>query len=383
MKSVGIICEYNPFHNGHLYHLNKVKELYPDFTIILVMSGNFLQRGESSIIDKWSKTKIALEHGIDLVVELPYAFSSQSADLFARGSIELLDHLKVDAIVFGSETNDIDLLTKIADLSMSDNFNESVKSYMDLGFSYPKALSEAINKTTGDNVDTPNDILGISYIKELKRLNSSIKPVTIKRTNNYHSLELNNDIVSASSIRKALLDGIDVINYVPENSYKYLKKELHFIDNYFSLLKYKILSEIDTLNVYQTVDEGIENRIKKYIIHSKSLDELIMNIKTKRYTYNKIRRMLTHILCNFTKEEANNFEHIEYVRVLGFTNNGKQYLSKIKKDLLIPLITNYSKLNNKMLDLEFRVTCVYASILNEKDKINLIESEYKNHPLIK
>lgn len=383
MKSVGIICEYNPFHNGHLYHLNKVKELYPDFTIILVMSSSFLQRGESSIIDKWSKTKIALEHGIDLVVELPYVFSSQSADLFARGSIELLNYLNVDAVVFGSETNDVELLTKIADLSMSDNFNDSVKSYMDLGLSYPKALSESITKITGSNVDTPNDILGISYIKEIKRLNSLIKPVTIKRTNNYHSLELDNDIVNASSIRKALVESTDVINYVPKNTYKYLKNELHFIDNYFSLLKYKILSEIDTLDIYQTVDEGIENRIKKYIIPSKSLDELIMNIKTKRYTYNKIRRMLTHILCNFTKEEANNFKHIEYIRVLGFTNKGKNYLNKMKKELTIPLITNYSKLNNKMLDLEFRVTCVYASILNEKDKIKLIESEYKNHPLIK
>ncbi len=382
MKSVGIICEYNPFYNGHLYHLNKVKELYPNHTIILIMSGNFLQRGESSIIDKWTKTKIALEHDIDLIIELPFVFSSQSADLFARGSIELLNHLKVEAIVFGSESNDINLLTKIANFSLSNEYNDLVKDYLNEGISYPKASSNALTKLTGEVIDTPNDILGISYIKEIKRLNSNIIPISIKRTNDYNSKELYNNNASAGSIRAALKNNQNVENYVPHITYNYLNDKLHFTKDYFPYLKYKILTEINNLNIYQTVDEGIENRIKKYIIKSNSLEELIENIKTKRYTYNKIMRMLTHILCSFTKEEASTFKHIEYIRVLGFSSKGKKYLNYIKKELTVPLVTNYSKLDNKMLELEFRATCVYASILNETDKTLLIENEYKNKPII-
>ncbi len=383
MRSVGIICEYNPFHNGHLYHLNKVKELYPNHVVILVMSSSFMQRGEASILNKWTKTKIALEHGIDLIIELPYVFSSQSADLFAKGSIQLLNHLQVEVLVFGSETNDLTLLNKIANLSFSADYDQLTKKYLSEGYSYPKALSNALKTITGKDINTPNDILAISYIKEIKRLKSKIKPITIKRTSDYHSLELKDDIVSASSIRQALKDSLDIKKFVPNITYNYLNHNLHFTEDYFPYLKYKILTEINNLHIYQTVDEGIENRIKKYIIQSNSLDELIFNIKTKRYTYNKIRRMLTHILCNFTKEEASSFDDIEYIRILGFNDQGRKYLNSIKKELTIPLITNYSKLNNKMLELEFRVTCVYSLVLKEKDKINLIESEFKNKPLIR
>jgi predicted nucleotidyltransferase len=385
MKCVGIICEYNPFHNGHLYHLERVKEMCPDHTIILILGGNFMQRGETSIIDKWTKTKIALEYGIDIIVELPFVFASQGADVFARGSIELLNHLKVDKLIFGSEIEDINILKELADIQLNHNeYDSLVKKYINEGINYPTALSKALYEIKGHQINTPNAILGISYIREIKRLKSKLEPFCIKRTNNYHSLELDSNVVSASSIRRALKDGKIIQNYVPYITYKYLQNShLHFIDDYFPLLKYKILTELDSLSIYQTVDEGIENRIKKEIIKANNLEELITKIKTKRYTYNKIRRMLTHIMCNFTKEEAKKFKHIEYIRVLGFSEKGKKYLNKIKKDLEIPLITNYSKLDNEMLKLELRVTGVYASILNEKDKIKLIESEYQNKPLIK
>lgn len=382
MKSVGIICEYNPFHNGHLYHLNKVKQMYPNSTVVLIMSSSFLQRGEPSILNKWDKTEIALKMGIDLVIELPYVFSSQSADFFAKGSIELLNHLNVDALVFGSETNDIDLLTNIANISLTDEYDVLVKRYLDKGHSYPTSSAKALAKLNVLTINTPNDILGISYIKEIIKLKSNIKPICIKRTNNYHSLKLNNDIASATSIRHVLAKGSDAKQYVPPTTYDYLKGNLHLIDLYYPFLKYKLLTEIDNLNIYHTVDEGIENRLKKYIVASNTLDELISNIKTKRYTYNKIRRMLSHILCNFTKEEARKFKHIEYIRVLGFNAKGRLYLNSIKKQLQIPLVTNFSKLNNEMLNLEFRVTGVYASILNENDKTKLIKREYKNQPII-
>lgn len=382
MPTVGIIAEYNPFHNGHLYHISKVKEIFPNATIILVLSGHFMQRGETSIINKWSKTKIALHHGIDLVIELPFPFATQAADIFARGSIQILDALKTDYLVFGSESNDVDKLTSLANLQInSDEYQTIVKKYLDEGLNYPTSLSKATIDITADTIDTPNDILGISYIKEIIKSNSKIQPLTIKRTNNYHDENITSNITSATSIRKSLKLNIKVDDYIPEETSKYLNEQLFFIEDYFPYLKYQILNNINDLNKFQTVDEGIENRIKRYIVEATSLDELISKIKTKRYTYNKIRRMLTHIMCNFTKEEASLFKNINYLRVLGFSDKGQTYLNKIKKSLPLSLITKFTKEHDKMLDLELRATSVYASILNEEDKTKLIVQEYRTQPI--
>ncbi len=382
MKKIGIICEYNPFHNGHLYHISKIKEMFADSLIILVMSGNFTQRGEASIIPKYSKCDIALLSGIDLVIELPFIFATQSADVFAKTSIEILDKLNVDYVVFGSETNDINKLTMLAKTQINNKkYDKLVKEYLDKGVNYPTALSKALYQLTDKKIDKPNDILGVSYIREILKLNSNITPICIKRSNDYNSIELNDNITSASSIRYALLNGDNVKNYVPEYVYDYLKNPI-FTKNYFNLLKYKIMTE-NTLEEYQTVDEGIQNRIKKCIINSKDLDDLILKVKTKRYTYNKLSRMFIHILCNLKKEEVKKYNKISYIRVLGFNIKGRNYLNEIKKDIDIPIITNFSRTNDPILDIEMRSTCVYASILNEKDKINLIESEYKDFPIIR
>lgn len=382
MKKIGIICEYNPFHNGHLYHISKIKEMFDDSLIILVMSGNFTQRGEASIIPKYSKCDIALLSGIDLVIELPFIFATQSADVFAKTSIEILDKLNVDYVVFGSETNDINKLTMLAKTQINNKkYDKLVKEYLDKGVNYPTALSKALYQLTDKKIDKPNDILGVSYIREILKLNSNITPICIKRSNDYNSIELNDNITSASSIRYALLNGDNVKNYVPEYVYDYLKNPI-FTKNYFNLLKYKIMTE-NTLEEYQTVDEGIQNRIKKCIINSKDLDDLILKVKTKRYTYNKLSRMFIHILCNLKKEEVKKYNKISYIRVLGFNIKGRNYLNEIKKDIDIPLITNFSRTNDPILDIEMRSTCAYASILNEKDKINLIESEYKDFPIIR
>ena len=382
MKSVGIICEYNPFHNGHLYHINKVKELYPDHTIVLVMSGNFTQRGDVSIINKWDKTEIALHYGVDIVVELPYVFATESADKFAKASIEILSYLNVDYIVFGSESNNIEKLKEIADIQLNNKkYDKLVKEYLSEGINYPTALSKAIYTLTNKKIDKPNDILALSYIREIIKQEADIEPISIKRNNDYNSLELNDGMTSASSIRYALENNEDISSYVPDKTKEYLDNPM-FNNNYFSLLKYKILTEKD-LSIYQTVDEGIENRLKKYIINSKDLNEFILKVKTKRYTYNKLNRMFNHIICNFTKEEAEQFTEIEYIRILGFSYKGQTYLNKIKKEIEIPIITTFSNIKSDMLDVEFRTTCVYASVLNEKDKIKLIESEYKNSPIIR
>lgn len=360
MVNVGIIAEYNPFHNGHLYHINKIKKIFPSSKIILIMSGNFTQRGDASIINKWDKTKIALKNNIDLVVELPFEFACQSADIFAYGACKILNYLKVDYLVFGSESGDIDMLKKIADIQIDDKYQSLVKEYLNDGINYPTALSKALMKFGFNNIDKPNDILGLSYIRELNKLNSSIIPITIKRTNDYNNKDLDDDITSATSIRENIKSK-DIKKYVPSNTYEYLNKNLYFIENYFPYLKYKILSEIDNIGIYQTVDEGIENKIKKVINNSNSYEELVNNIKSKRYTRNKIKRMLLHILVSFTKEDAKKRREIKYIRVLGFNKKGREYLNQIKKDINIPIYTNF----NKELEYELKITSIYSLINNE------------------
>lgn len=380
MNIVGVIAEYNPFHNGHLYHLTKIKELYPESIIIVILSGHFMQRGEPSMMNKWDKTEIALQYGADLVIELPFSFASQAADFFAKGAIQLLKHLKADTLVFGSEENEIERLKTLSKIDIKGK--KVIKNYLDAGVAFPKAIALYL-KTIGEHSNhTPNDILGLAYIKAIQLENARITPVTIKRTNDYHSLELKNNIVSASSIRKALYDGKDVTQYVPPTTNNKFNQSLFFYEAYFPFLQYKIYSELNRLGNYQTVDEGLENKIKKEMIHASSMEDLIHKIKSKRYTYNKIRRMLTHILVGFTKKEAKQFKNIEYIRILGFTKQGQTYLNRIKKEIEIPLLSKFKK-GIPMLDLELRATMVYASILKKDERIKLIEQEYHQPPIIK
>ncbi len=367
---IGIIAEYNPFHNGHLYMINKIKEMYPDSTLVCVMSGNYTERGDVSIINKWKKTEIALKNGIDLVIELPFVYASQSSDYFAYGSIKILDSLKIDKLIFGSETNDIELFNRLVDVQLNNkNYDTLVKEYMDEGLNYPTAMSKALKDIINVKIELPNDLLGLSYIKEIRKQNSKIEAISIKRNNDYNSLELNGDIVSASAIRNALVNDIDVKKYVPIDTYNNIDK-LHFNNNYFKLLKYKILTS--DISIYQGVDEGLKYRILKYIDEANSFDDLINKVKTKRYTYNKLSRMFIHILCSFTKEEASNID-VEYIRVLGFNDKGRNYLNKVKKISTLPIITGYSNTDSKVLDIENRVNKIYT-LDNEEE---LIERELK------
>ena len=260
--SIGIICEYNPFHNGHLYHINKIKEMYPDSTIILVMSGNYTERGDISVINKWNKAKVALLNNVDLVIELPFVFATQSADVFSKGAISILKYLKADKLIFGSESNDINKLTNLANTTINNKeYDLLVKKYLDEGLNYPTSLSKALKDLNKDTVDSPNDLLGLCYIKEIIKQNANIEPLTIQRTNDYHDTNLNNSISSATSIRLGLKENKDISNFVPDNTLKYINNIS--IDDYFDIIKYRIISS-DISNI-QTVDEGIDNRIKKYI----------------------------------------------------------------------------------------------------------------------
>ncbi|MGN1323868.1 MAG: nucleotidyltransferase [Bacilli bacterium] len=379
MHKIGIICEYNPFHNGHLYQIKKIKETYKDSLIIVCLSSCFMQRGEASILNKWDKTRLAIESGVDLVLELPFAFATQYQDIFAKGALTILNHLKIDTLVFGSECNDIELLNNLASIQLKDDgYNHLVKRYLDLGLNYPTSLSKALFDISGVKLDKPNDLLALAYIKEIIKNNYDIEPFSIRRTSDYHNSNLDSDIVSASTIRKLLKDGVNVNNYLPYNIYDYLSEIDE--DKYFALLKYQIINNIDCLDKFQTVDEGIENRIIKYINMVNSKEELILKVKSKRYTYNKINRMFTHILTNFTKEDAKDLE-IEYLRVLGFNTRGKNYLNKIKKEIGIPIINKYIPNMYKSLDIEFRVSLIYSLILKDKGD-DFLKREYRNKPVI-
>lgn len=368
MNIIGIICEYNPFHNGHLYHINKIKKLYKDSIIILILNGYFLERGEISILNKRDKTTIALEHGIDLVVELPFVYGTQSADIFASKSVDLLNQLKVDKIIFGSECNDINKLRKIAEYQIhnKDIFDLEVKKNLNKGVNYPTAMAKALNMKFDFN---PNDLLGISYIKRIIEKKYNIEPTTIKRTNSYLDTSSNEDIISATNIREKIKNNIDISQYVPTSSLNKIQNINY--DKYFQLLKYKIITEHD-LSIYLDVDEGIENRLKKVINNSHNIDELIKKIKSKRYTYNKIYRMLTHILIGLTKEDNKNCKD-NYIKILGFNESGKNYLNSIKKDINL-----YIDKDSILYKYELISAHIYDMITGDNSSI----FEQKNIPII-
>lgn len=374
-KVIGIIAEYNPFHNGHIYQIKKIKEKYPNSIIIVCTSSSFTQRGELSILNKWEKTKVSLLNGVDIVIELPYVYSTQSSDTFAKYGVSLLEKLHINYLCFGSESNDTTKLLDAAKTQINNTeFDNKVKLYMKEGYNYPTSLNNALKELINYDIKEPNDLLAISYIKEIISNNYNIEVFNIKRTNSYHDLDLDNKIVSASNIRNKLLENKNIKDKVPKETYDILKNK-SLENKYFEFLKYKIISE-NNLEKYVDVDEGLNVRIKKYINNSKSLSELIMNIKTKRYTYNRISRMLNHILCSFTKEENDKIKKLEYIRILGFTENGREYLNEIKDNIELPILNKYDTKKYKALEIEKRVTDIYSNIYD-----NIIDQEIKNKPI--
>ena len=376
MNIIGIVCEYNPFHNGHMYQINEIKKKYKDSIIIVVCSSSFTQRGNLSLLNKWDKTKIALLNNVDIVLELPYVYTVQSSDIFAEFAIKILNELKIDTLIFGSESNNLNELITSAKVQLNNtNFNTLVQKYLKDGINYPTALNNALKDLKCSPINTPNDLLGISYIKTILENNYNIKIDTIKRTNDYHDINSNDEIVSASNIRNKILNNEDYKHMVPSITYEILKNKKQN-NKYFEYLKYKIISE-DNLDKYLDVDEGLSTRIKESINKSNNLEELIQNIKTKRYTYNKISRMLNHILCSFTKEEKNNTKDLEYLRILGFSNIGKDYLNKIKKDITIPILNKYDT-SYEVLKIEKRDSEIYSLIYED-----IMDKEIKNKPIKK
>ena len=386
MKSTGIIVEYNPFHNGHKYHLKEARRITESDVVIAVMSGDFLQRGEPAIINKWKRCETAIKAGVDLVIELPAVYATQSAEIFALGAVSILEQLKVNSIVFGSENSSADELTKLYEgmAKNRDEITSVLKAKLSEGVSYPNAINYATKKVLKQGLEYPNDILGFEYINAIKKIESKIVPISIRRfKTGYFSKEIRDDIASATYIRELIKNGkLETIKrLIPFESKKELiQSKPIFLEHFFELIKYKILSTPEEIKNIQDVENGFENRLYKIIKKVNSYDRFINEVKTKRYTISRINRILIHILLGITREktEEAKAESIEYLKVLGMNKKGADYLSGVKKEIDIPIVTNYKniKRSNKRVvknyDFNENASRIYNIVSNDESKLEVV-----------
>ena len=404
-KVIGIIAEYNPFHNGHLYHLQKSLQLTHSSYSVAVISGNFTQRGSTSLVDKWAKTEIAIKNGIDLVLELPLLYSISSAENFAEGAIKILDSLKVvDYISFGSESGDISTLNMIADILYKEPkaYKNILSHELSKGLSFPKARENALLMYLNDirrfsNVlSSPNNILGIEYLKALKKLKSPIIPVTIERYNaGYHDTTYNGNVASATAIRNIVKNnGWDILRkVVPENTFSILLENIkvgHVVPD-LSTFEKQIIYNLRKMSLQEIaelpdVSEGLENAIKNAANSCNSVVEFLNIIKSKRYTNTRLQRILLYALLGITKKDiVLSKKAIPYIRVLGFNNKGKYLISEVARaNPKLEIITSVKKYmdtsNNKnsryMLEKDIWATNVYT-IGYEYDSWNNLDYTHK------
>jgi predicted nucleotidyltransferase len=358
LKVLGIITEYNPMHNGHIYHIQKSKELTSSDYVVLVMSGSFTQTGNISTLDKFTKAEIATEYGVDLVIELPTIYATASSEYFAMGAVSLLNDLGiVNCICFGSECNDINILDSISTKLIENESNiwEDIK-LQEKNNTFAKSRSIVLSKYLEEDeikeIAKPNNILGIEYIKSLKKLKSNITPYLIKRcSSDYNENILNHNnlnFTSATSIRNAIKnnDIESINNYIPKSVYdKLISSNILLNNDIFNILKYRIISmSSDQISNIHEVTEGLENRLIKNISTAQNYDELVNIMKSKRYIENKIKRILINILLQIYKE---NFKDItlsraNYAHILAMSINGSTLLSGLSKSCKIPVFTSIS-----------------------------------------
>lgn len=383
---VGIVAEYNPFHNGHLYHLNESKKQVDADYSVCVMSGNFTQRGDTAIIDKWSRTKMALQNGIDLVIELPLIYSISSAENFAYGSMNILDSLGVvDYVSFGSEVGDLDVLNSIAQILCTEpkEYVSLLNHELSKGISFPKAREKALLMYLNDirkyaNVlSNPNNILGIEYLKALKHLNSNLNPITVKRKEaQYNSSSIKNGFASSTAIRKIIKNPSSLSKVVPEETFAIIDDKIKHgqIVNGLATFEKEILYKLRTMSLEEITElpdvlEGLENSIKNAANSCNNILDLISLVKSKRYTQTRIQRILLYALLDISKTDMKNSKKgIPYIRILGMTENGKYLLSQIASSKKLNIITSPKKFmdssNNKiakrLLEKDILATNIYT-----------------------
>ena len=386
---VAIIGEYNPFHNGHKYHLQKTKEITKADYVIAIISGSFVQRGNVSLIDKWAKADMALSNGVDLVIELPTVYSISSAENFAYGAIKILNSLKVvDTLSFGSEFCDLDVLEKITDVLLEEppEFKTLLEHELSKGVSFPKARENALLMYLNDirkyaNIlSSPNNILAIEYLKALKKTKSKIKPVAIKRVNvGYNDLEIKNNFASATAIRQKIIDNTPagISKLMPSSSYKILYNSIkkgHYVKDItvFEKQILYVLRKMSTEEIANLPDvtEGLENSIKNAADSCNTISEFMNIVKTKRYTATRIQRILLYALLGITKNDMKNSQKVQpYIRVLGMNEKGKELVSKMsrfrsKLDVVTSvkkyIDSNPDKNLQSMLNIDINATNVYT-----------------------
>ncbi len=396
---LGIIAEYNPFHNGHLYHILKSKELTKDDYTIAIIGGNFTQRGESSLIDKWTKAEMALANGIDLVIELPTLYSISSAENFAEGAVKILNSLKiVDHLSFGAECEQINKLNIIANVLNEEpkDFKTFLSLELSNGNSFPKARQSALVTYLNDPsyskiLNEPNNILGIEYLKALKKYRSKIAPVSIQRKSSGHlNTDYTGTISSSTSIRQMLKEGNtkNLKDTLTPSSYTILKEEInegHFVldfSEFEKIVMYNLRTKsLEDIKKLQDVSEGLENSIKKAASSCNTISEFLDLVCTKRYTKTRIKRILLYSLLNITKKDmAISKKILPYVRVLGFNQKGKTLLGKInKRNPNLKVITSVKKFtdtnNNKNLNMmiqkDILATNIYTLCFKKDSCANL------------
>lgn len=386
MRIVGLIAEYNPFHNGHKYHIEKAKEIANADFAIVVMSGNFVQRGAPAIMPKHLRAEAALKSGADLVIELPVCYATGTAEQFAYGAVSLLDKLVcVDAICFGSECGDINLLSNVARL-LCDETNEykhALQAYLRSGMSFPLARQNALNKlypnrNYGQLLSEPNNILGIEYLKALHRLNSNIEAMTIQReVSHYHDTELQEQFSSASALRSTIATGDFAKLYgqipsacMPSLEDGYEVRYPMYANDFSLLLKYRLLNETSSsLIEYADVSEELVNRIYNRLNDYVSFEQFCELLKTKEITYSRISRALLHVLLGIKKE---GYTDIEYAHILGFRKDSTELLTELKAYSKLSLITKLTTVNNltdiaqKMLNADIYASNLYESVVTDK-----------------
>ena len=391
MKAFGIIAEYNPFHEGHKYLIDTASALLKADVCVSVMSGNFVQRGGYAYFDKWNRSEAAVKSGVDLVVEMPQLYACSSAGNFAFGGVKVLNALNCDYIAFGSESGDINTLTKVAkalinveesthqDISTPEGelYLNTLREELDKGNSYPKARSKALSKLfpklNMDSIEGANDILALEYLKAIEkeknanRSSEVMEAIAIKRTGDKHS------VTSSRNRRELELDEIEGPR---------LKK---MSKTYFDLVRYAVLSKTEEeLDSFDTGREGLGNKLKKEIRYVGNLNELIERVKSKRYTYTRISRLLTHILLDIHPE--NYYGNSTYIRPLAMNEKGAAYLKEIKKDykdrIIVEDVSKYLKYGTdektiKSLNIDVRASDIYSVLCNRS---LYSHSDFVKHP---
>lgn len=403
MKATGIVVEYNPFHNGHVHHLVESRKQTNADIIIAVMSGNFLQRGEPAIVDKWVRAKMALQAGADIIIELPYAFATAHAPIFAKGSIEILDAMQCTTFCFGSEEGSIEAFHNSLQLIHNERqcYEQTIQDAVQRGLSYPKALNEAYKTICKlsqvaqplANLALPNNILGFHYIEAAKAIHSSMEPRTIQRIGaQFHdAMEDTSNIASATGIRQAFFEREDlqfISNVVPKTTFDALvqwhqtKESFGQWATFYPLLRYIILRDgPKQLRQIADISEGIENVIYKAAHEHAQFEPFMRAIKSQRYTWTRLQRMLTHIFTGYTKSLRNEIVSPSYLRLLGMTKNGQQYLRTQKKNLKLPVISKVSSFSNVALDLDMKAADLYEIGLAGGIRIPSIRSDYRQPPI--